>query len=330
MNSPLIVSIASSFTSVTGFSILDLLPSSLEWLVHWRSTLCGQAYGAEQYQKLGIYTYSVIISLIPVCLPISLLWIFTDKILIFVGQDHAISLEARKYSIWLIPNLFSYAILQSLICYFQTQSLILPMLFSACETLCFHIPLCWALIFKLELGSIRAALAIGLSYWLNVIFLGFYVKYSSSCEKTRVQFSKDVFPCIGEFLRLAFPSAVMVLILLSGLLRNPKLETSVLSIYLIVTTVHYFIPYGLGATASTRVSNELGAGNPQAAEVAVSAVMVLAVVEVVIVSTTLFCCRYILGYAFSSEKEIVDHVTSMVPLICLSIIMDSLQAVLSG
>lgn len=103
--------------------------------------LSGQAYGAEQYQKLRTYTYCAIISLILVCLPISFPWMFTDKLLILIGQDPSISHVARKYSICLIPNLFSYAILQALIRYFQTQSLILPMLFSSFASLCFHIPL---------------------------------------------------------------------------------------------------------------------------------------------------------------------------------------------
>jgi hypothetical protein len=51
-------------------------------------TLCGQAYGAKKYQKLGIYTYCSIISLILVCLPISFLWMFIDKLLILLGQDN--------------------------------------------------------------------------------------------------------------------------------------------------------------------------------------------------------------------------------------------------
>ena len=39
-------------------------------------TLCGQAYGAEQYQKVGVQTYTAIVSLTLVCLPLSLLWIY--------------------------------------------------------------------------------------------------------------------------------------------------------------------------------------------------------------------------------------------------------------
>jgi MATE family multidrug resistance protein len=59
-------------------------------------TLCGQANGAEQYEKLGIYTYTAIISLLLVCIPISLLWLFTDKLLILIGQDQSISHIAHK------------------------------------------------------------------------------------------------------------------------------------------------------------------------------------------------------------------------------------------
>lgn len=173
-------------------------------------TLCGQAYGAEQYQKLGTYTYCSIINLIIICFPISLLWVFTEKILILIGQDPAISHVAYKYILCLIPALFAFAILQSLVRYFQTQSLILPMFFSSLAALCLHIPLCWALVFKTGLGSNGAAFSVASSYWFNVIILCFYMKYSSKCDKTRAAFSKQVFQTTRLFFRFAIPSAAMV------------------------------------------------------------------------------------------------------------------------
>ncbi|KAJ4713795.1 Protein DETOXIFICATION [Melia azedarach] len=297
-------STATSF-SVSGFSFLFGMASALE-------TLCGQAYGAEQFHKLGIYTYCSIIPLILLCFPISLLWIFTDKLLILIGQDPVISRIAQKYAVCLIPNLFSYAVLQSLIRFLQAQSLILPMFFSSVLTLCFHIPLCWVLVFGVKLGSIGAALSVSLSYWLNVFLVGFYNKFSSGCEKTRVAFSKDVIASIPEFFRFAVPSAVMVclewwsyevLILLSGLLPNPKLETSLLSICFTITYLHYFIPYGFGATASIRVSNELGAGNPQAAKMAVAAVMILVAAEMVTIRVLSFASPLLwIAYKQYSQK----------------------------
>ncbi|XP_008229282.1 PREDICTED: protein DETOXIFICATION 12 [Prunus mume] len=326
------VAIATSFSIVTGFSLLSGMAGGLE-------TLCGQAYGAKQYQQLGTYTYCAIISLTLVCLPVSLLWIFMEKLLILLGQDPLIAQEAGRYAIWLIPSLFAYAVLQSLVRFFLAQGLIFPMLLSSSLVLLLHIPLCWALVFHLGLGNIGAALSTGLCNWLNTIILLTYLKYSSTCEKTRVHFSTDVFLSIKKFFVLAIPSAVMVclewwsfelLILLSGLLPNSKLETSVLSICLTTTSLHYFIPYSVGAAASNRISNELGAHNPHVARVVVWAAMVLAVTEAVIVSTILLCCCSVWGYVYSNDMEVVNYVKRLAPLLSLSLFADSLQAVLSG
>ncbi|GER47312.1 MATE efflux family protein [Striga asiatica] len=302
-------------------------------------TLCGQAYGAQHYQKVGTLTYGAIIWLCLACLPVCVFWIYTDKLLILIGQDPVISAEAGKFAVWMIPSLFPYAILQSLVRYLQTQSLIFPMLVSSLACLCIHFPLSWAFIFKLKLGNAGAALAICISYWLNVIFLGLYVKYSSACQKTHAPFSRNVLRTAGEFFHFAIPSAVMVclewwtyelVILFSGLLPNPELETSVLSICLTITTLHYLIPYSFGAAASTRVSNELGAGKPQAAQLVLSAVLLLTSAEIVLATTVIFFCRHVLGFSFSNEESVVSYVEKMTPFLCVSIVMDSSQAVLSG
>ncbi|KAF5791444.1 putative multi antimicrobial extrusion protein [Helianthus annuus] len=324
--------IATSFANVTGYSLLFGLASALE-------TLCGQAYGARQYHRLGAYTYGAMISLVLVCFPISILWFYVDKLLILIGQDPLISAEARKFSVWLIPTLFPYSILQLFIRYLLSQSLIFPMLWSSVAVLVIHIPLCWALVFQQGFGAAGAALAIAISYTLNVVFLGFYLYYSKACEKTRVTFSVDGFKTIREFFRFASLSAVMtclewwsyeIIALLAGLLPNPQLETSVLSICLTVSALHYYIPYSFGAAASTRISNELGAGNPQAAKTVLLAVTGLGTVEVIIAVTGLFWSRSILGYAFGNEQELVDYVKDITLLLCFTIFADTVQAILSG
>ena len=173
-------------------------------------TLSGQAYGARQYRQLGLHINTAIFSLMLVCLPLSLVWIYMGKILILMGQDPLISHEAGKFARMLLPALFAYAALQPLCKYLQTQSLIIPLLLSSCASVCFHVLFCWAMVFKSGLGNVGAALAIGMSYWLNVILLVLYVKYSSACAHTRVRISFEVFRGIREFLRFAIPSAVMI------------------------------------------------------------------------------------------------------------------------
>ncbi|XP_062109988.1 protein DETOXIFICATION 14-like isoform X1 [Humulus lupulus] len=324
--------IAISIGAVSGFSLLFGMAGALE-------TLSGQAYGAKQYRKLGIQTNTAIFSLILVCIPLSLVWSYIGKILVLVGQDPQISREAGQFLLWLIPALFAYATLQPLIRYFQSQSLIKPLLVSSCVSICCHVPLCWTLVFKCGLQHCGAAISIGISYWLNVILLLLYMTFSPACESTRVPIFSELFQGFGEFLRFAIPSAAMsclewwsfeLLTLLSGILPNPQLETSVLSVCVSTITTLYTIPEGLGSAGSTRVSNELGAGNPRAARLALGAVMFLAVSQSIIVSSVLFAGRNAFGYIFSNDKEVVDYAMNMAPLVCLSVIFDSLHATLSG
>ncbi|KAI3990764.1 hypothetical protein MKX01_029949 [Papaver californicum] len=268
---------ATSLCGVTGFSLLIGMAGGLETLFH---------------------TYSAVITLTIVCIPISFIWISMEKLLIFIGQDPVISHEAGRYAVCLIPGLIGCAVVQPLMKYLLTQSLIIPMLLSTIATLCFHIPLCWVFVFKFGFGNIGSAFAISISYWFNAIFLGMYVKFSPLCKSTRVPLSKEALQGIGEFLSLAVPSAVMLclkwwsfelMVLLSGLLPNPQLETSVLSICLTTISLLSMIPFGIAAAISTRVSNELGAGRPQAARLAVFTVMIIAGTEMVIVSVAKGC-----------------------------------------
>nr|XP_043639933.1 protein DETOXIFICATION 12-like [Erigeron canadensis] len=325
-------SLATSLSIVTGFSLISGMSSALE-------TLCGQAYGAQQYKKVGTQTYTAIFCLLIVCIPIAVLWRYTGALLILVGQSRSISHEAGKCITCLIPALFSYAILQPLDRYFQMQSLILPMLASSMVALCIHIPLCWVLVYKTGLGIIGGAISIGISMWLNIIILLSYMMYSPSCAKTRSPLSLEVFHGMKQFFRYAVPSAVMtclewwsyeILILLSGLLPNPELEISALCVCINSIDTLFTIPYGFGAGVSTRVSNELGAGNPHGARVAVYAVMLLTLIETAIVSSTVFANRHIFGYIFTNDKEVVDYVAKIAPFLCLHIVMDSLQGALSG
>lgn len=62
----------------------------------------------------------------------------------------------------------------------------------------------------------------------------------------------------------------------------------------------------------------------------VLSVTVLGMAEAIVASIVLLCSCRILGYAFSIEKEVVDYLRDMTPLLCLLIATDCIQAVLSG
>ncbi|KAG0495456.1 hypothetical protein HPP92_000207 [Vanilla planifolia] len=302
-------------------------------------TLCGQSYGAMQYHSLGIYMQRAVFVLLLVCFPVTVLWGYTSQILIAFGQDHAISIEAGLYVRWLVPALFAYGILQCQMRFLQTQNIGSPLLVSSGVTALIHLLVCWLLVFKYGLGSKGTALATSISYWTNVALLALYIRFSPSCKKTWTGFKREAFGGSMDFIKLALPSSIMLciefwsfelIVLLSGLLPNPKLETSVLSISLNTTGLMFMIPYGLGAAISTRVSNELGAGRPEAARLAVIVVVIVTMLESLVVGICILLARNIWGYVYSNEDQVVKYIIVMVPILAISNVFDGIQCVLSG
>ncbi|XP_050936961.1 protein DETOXIFICATION 16-like isoform X5 [Cucumis melo] len=325
-------SMATSFATVTGFSLLMGMASALD-------TFCGQSNGAKQYHMLGIHMQRAMFVLSLVSIPLAVIWANTGGILKFLGQDAEISAEAGKYAIFMIPSLFAYGLLQCLNRFLQTQNVVFPMVMCSGIAALLHIPICWILIFEIGLEIRGAAMANAISYWINVLMLMLYVKYSSSCSKSWTGFSVQAFQNIPTFLRLAIPSACMVclemwsfelIVLLSGLLPNPKLETSVLSISLNTATIFWMIPFGMSGAGSTRVSNELGAGRSAAAKLAGCVVVSMATIEGLLLAIILVLIRNVWGYAYSSEPEVVEYLANMLPIVAISSFLDGLQCVLSG
>lgn len=173
-------------------------------------TLCGQAYGAKQYNMLGIHTQTGMLTLVAVSVPLAGIWFYTSNILISVGQDHDISVQAGIFNRWMIPSIFAYGILQCLNRFLQTQNNVFPMLITSAVTAFLHVLVCWALVFKSGLESRGAALAISVSNWVNVILLGLYIRFSSACLRTWTGFSTEALHYILCFIKLAIPSAIMI------------------------------------------------------------------------------------------------------------------------
>lgn len=173
-------------------------------------TFCGQSYGAKQYHMVGIHMQKAMFILSLVSIPLAVIWANTGIILKALGQDPSISKEAGLYAMYMIPSLFAYGLLQCHVRFLQTQNIVFPMMVSSGITTLLHVFVCWILVFKSGLGSRGAALANSISYWINVVLLALYVKFSSSCARTWTGFSIEALRNIPSFIRLAVPSAVMV------------------------------------------------------------------------------------------------------------------------
>ncbi|CAM0908082.1 unnamed protein product [Alopecurus aequalis] len=306
-------SLATSVANVTGFSLLVGMAGALD-------TLCGQAFGARHYHLLGVYEQRAMLVFSLACIPIVAIWVYTTQILLLLGQDPAIAAEAGTYARWLIPALVTYVPLVCHTRFLQTQSIVVPVMACSGVTALAHVLVCWFLVHKAGMGSKGAALSIGVSYATNLAMLTLYTKLSGACNKTWTGYSMEAFKELRQFTALAFPSAMMVclewwsfelLVLLSGLLPNPQLETSVLSI-------------------CTRVSNELGAGKPEVAKLATRLVLCMALSEGLVVAVTMILLRNFFGYMYSNEEEVVTYIARMMPVLAISFFIDGIHTSLSG
>ena len=82
--------------------------------------------------------------------------------------------------------------------------------------------------------------------------------------------------------------------------------------------------------SSTRVSNELGAGQPHAAKLATRVVMCIAMSAGLVLASTMILLRNFWGYLYSNEPEVITYIAKMIPVLAISFFTDGLHSSLSG
>ncbi|XP_023768324.1 protein DETOXIFICATION 18 [Lactuca sativa] len=324
--------LANSWATVTGLSFMVGLSGALE-------TLCGQGFGAKIYRMLGIYLQSSCLISIFFSILISILWFFTEPILILLQQDPQISKIAALYIKYLVPGLFAYGVLNNILRFLQTQSVVTPLVICSLIPLILHIAITYALVHWTSLSFIGAPIAVSISLWIAVVMLAGYVLLSGNFKETWQGFSMECFSYVFTSLKLALPSAAMVcleywafelLVLLAGILPNSEITTSLIAMCVNTEAIAYMVTYGLSAAASTRVSNELGAKNIDKAKEAMAVTIKLSVILALVIVLALGFGHNIWAGFFSNSRVIINQFASMTPFLMISITVDSIQGVLSG
>ncbi|XP_010466426.1 PREDICTED: protein DETOXIFICATION 40-like [Camelina sativa] len=302
-------------------------------------TLCGQAYGARKYEMLGVYLQRSTVLLTLTGLVLTLLYVFSEPILLFLGESPAIASAASLFVYGLIPQIFAYAANFPIQKFLQSQNIVAPSAYISTATLFVHLLLSWFAIYKLGMGLLGASLVLSLSWWIIVVAQFVYIVTSERCRETWRGFNVQAFSGLSSFFKLSAASAVMlcletwyfqILVLLAGLLENPELALDSLSICTTISGLVFMISVGFNAAISVRVSNELGAGNPKSAAFSVIIVNIYSLITCVILAIVILACRDILSYAFTEGKEVSDAVSDLCPLLAVTLVLNGIQPVLSG
>ncbi|KAK9698628.1 hypothetical protein RND81_08G119000 [Saponaria officinalis] len=262
-------SLAIGFANITGYSILSGLAMGME-------PICGQAFGAKKYKTLGLIMQRTILLLLLASLPISLLWLNMKKILLFCYQDEKIASQAQCYIIFNIPDLITLSFLHPIRIYLRTQSITRPLTYSASFAIFLHIPVNYFFVIHLNLGVKGVALSSIITNFTLVTSLIIYIILSGIYTNTWCAISFDCLKGWKTLINLAIPSCISVclewwwyeiMILLCGLLSNPKITVSSMGILIQTTSLIYIFPSSLSFSVSTLVGNNLGANKPKIAKI---------------------------------------------------------------
>lgn len=312
-------SLSIGFANITGYSVISGLAMGME-------PICGQAYGAKQWKILGLTLQRTVLLLLSTSIPISFIWINMKKILLFSGQDLEISSMAQSFILFLVPDLFLLSILHPLRIYLRTQGITLPLTYCSAVSVLLHIPLNFLLVVHFQMGIAGVSIAMVLTNLNLVILLSSFLYFSSVYKKSWISPSLDCIKGWSSLLSLAIPTCVSVclewwwyefMIMMCGLLVNPKATIASMGILIQTTSLVYVFPSSLSLGVSTRIGNELGANRPQKARISMIVSLFLAMVLGLgaMLFTTLMRNQW--GKFFTNDREILELTSIVLPIVGL-------------
>ncbi|KAL6905712.1 hypothetical protein ACP4OV_003313 [Aristida adscensionis] len=301
-------------------------------------TLCGQSYGAKQYHMLGIYLQRSWILLFACSVLLLPVYLFTEPLLVALGQDPKISAVAGVISLWYIPVMFSYILSFTLQMYLQAQSKNMIITYLAMLNLGLHLVLSWLMTVKLQLGITGVMGSMIIAMWIPVLGQLAFV-FFGGCPLTWTGFSSAAFTDLGAIIKLSLSSGVMlclevwyntILVLLTGYMKNAEIALDALSICLNINGWEMMISIGFLGAIGVRVANELGAGSARRAKFALYNVVTISFLIGLVLFVLFLLFRGSLAYIFTESKAVANAVADLSPLLAFSILLNSVQPVLSG
>ncbi|RHN47577.1 putative multi antimicrobial extrusion protein [Medicago truncatula] len=221
--------------------------------------------------------------------------------------------------------------------FLQAQSKNKIIAYLAAVSISIHVFMSWLLTVKFKFGVNGAMTSILLAYWIPN--LGQLVFIMTKCPDTWKGFSFLAFKDLWPVIKLSLSSGVMlcleiwyntVLILLTGNMENAEISIDALSICLNINGLETMIALGFFAAAGVRVANELGGGDSKAAKFSIVITLLTSFFIGFVLFLIFLFLKERLAYIFTPDPDVAKAVGDLSPLLSISILLNSVQPVLSG
>ncbi|XP_049632826.1 multidrug and toxin extrusion protein 1-like [Suncus etruscus] len=324
------VTLAIAVINVTGISVGFGLSSACD-------TLISQTYGSRNLKHVGVILQKGVLMLLLCCFPCWALFINTEQILLLFRQDPDVSRLTQTYVMIFIPALPATFLYTLQVKYLLNQGIILPQIITGIAANLINALTNYLFLHQMHLSVMGSALANTISQFILALFLFFYILGKKLYQATWGGWSLECLQDWASFLHLAIPSMLMLCIewwayeigsFLSGILGMVELGAQ--SVVYELAVIVYMIPTGFSVAASVRVGNALGAGNIEQAKRSSAVALVITELFAVTLCVLMLSCKDLVGYIFTTDKEIITLVAQVVPIYAVSHLFDGLACTSGG
>ncbi|KAL1211519.1 Protein DETOXIFICATION 24 [Cardamine amara subsp. amara] len=301
-------------------------------------TLCGQSYGAEQYHMMGIYLQrSWIVDMAVTTLFVPFI-VLSGTILRLLGQNVEITKTVDEIYPWIIPFVYSIIFTMTMQMYLQAQMRNAIVGVLSILSLLLDLMVTWWCVNVMGMGIGGALLGLNVSSWALVLAECVYV-FGGWCPFTWTGFSTTAFVDLIPMLKLSISSGLMIcleywymsiLVLMAGYTKDANVTISAFSICQYIYTWELNICLGFLGAACVRVANELGKGDADAVRFSIKVILTVSTLMGVIFSALCLAFCGQISYLFSSSEEVSKVVTDSSVILAVSILLNSIQPILSG
>ncbi|XP_060059163.1 multidrug and toxin extrusion protein 1-like isoform X3 [Erinaceus europaeus] len=286
------VTLAIAVINVTGVSVGFGLSSACD-------TLISQTYGSRNLKHVGVILQRGVLVLLLCCFPCWALFLNTQHILLLFGQDPDVSRLTQTYVTIFIPALPATFLYTLQVKYLLNQGIILPQIVTGIAANFINALTNYLLLHQLHLGVMGSALANTVSQFFLALLLFLYIIWRKLHQAT--------WGGILGMVELGAQSAVYEL-----------------------AVIMYMIPTGFSVAASVRVGNALGAGNTEQARRSSTVALLVTEVFAVTLCVLMLSCKELVGYIFTTDREIIDLVAQVVPIYAVSHLFEGLACTSGG
>jgi len=323
------VSLASMTASITGYAVYQGLATSLD-------TLCAQAYGSGRPHLVGLQLQRMLYFLLVITIPISIIWFFGASILSLIVPEAETARLAGLYLRILIAGAPGYAAFEAGKRYVQAQGIFSATMYILLICAPLNAFLNWFMVWHLRWGFVGAPIAVSITETIMPVLLFLYVRFV------------DGYQCWGGFdrralrnwmpmIKLALPGLIMVLaeflafeiLTLSSSWLGPT-ELAAQSVLGSITGITFMIPFPISVAASTRIANLIGATLSGPAKTSAKVAMGAAVGVGFFNFALLSLLREYIPRLFTPDKDVINLVSSLLPLCATFQVFDAVAANCNG